>query len=189
MRRQLGAISKFGQIAARLRTRARRSRRIKSSIKYARHPTEVRVGASPTAIAARWNRDRRDRSYTGLTSQPDCSVVRVESDRMGNLEAGNLALCGHPIDFLDRDIQYPSDFLYAESFFLAFDDFGQDHQFLRYSREERDWFADHLAKWRFGQISRDLLFSKKFGAGSNFSGAARSFERDDCRERNPDRPC
>ena len=61
--------------------------------------------------------------------------MRVESDRIGNLERGNLALCSLSIAPLDRDIQDSSDFRHPESFSLAFDNFGQDHRFLLSPRE------------------------------------------------------
>jgi hypothetical protein len=46
-----------------------------------------------------------------------------------------LTLRGHPVDLLDRYIQDSSEFLNAQSFFLSFNNFGQDHRFLRRLRE------------------------------------------------------
>jgi len=48
-----------------------------------------------------------------LASQPYCDSWRVESDRIGNLERGNLALCSLSIAPLDRDIQDSGDFRHA----------------------------------------------------------------------------
>lgn len=80
---------------------------------------------------------RRSGFLTRLTSQPNCNIVRIESDRAGNFEGRNLTFRRHPVDFLDRYIQDSSEFLNAQSFFLAFNNFGQDHWFLRSLREGR----------------------------------------------------
>ena len=82
-------------------------------------------------------RDRRSGLLTRSTSQPDCNIVGIESDRAGDFERRNLTFRRHPVDFLDRYIQDSSEFLDAQSFLLAFNNFGQDHRFLRSLREQR----------------------------------------------------